>query len=379
MKPHQRPHVGRRRDAGLRRIRSDVVPSYPGIDLSPAEQPTDGPVADDAPRLSPALDTGIAVQTRAGRQQANAQRRQRIVAFSAIATVVVLIVAAIGWRYASDRIAAVTPLVASNASATASATAATGVAQPNGSTTAGALQAGAPAGANPASATPIFASYKTLKLHLPVAVKKLTEIGFHQASYPYALRLKTPMKNANLALAAKNRSTGRDRAAEPSGPNAVMTGLVIRMWRNRPGLPDTAADVGALAGTTILAPVTGTVVNIRPYLLYGKYPDYELHIHPDGTSGLDVVMIHVTSLCCTAGQHVDGGLTPLAKIRKFSDKFHDQLADYTKSPGDHVHIQVNDSNYRGYQGLRGAVTPGATSTAGTPSDDSGQSDYSSGD
>lgn len=380
MKPHERPRVGRRRDEGLRRIRSDVTPSYPGIDIAPAEQPADAAADDEAPRLAPALDTGIAVQTRAGRQQANAQRRQRIVTISAIATVVVLIVAAIGWRYASDRLAAVTPLVASGASPAASATAATGVAQADGSTTAGALHAaGAPTGANPTSATPIFASYKSLKLHLPVAVMKLTEIGFHQASYAYALHLKTPMKNANLALAAKNRSTGRDRAAQPSGPNAVMTGLVIRMWRNRPGLPDTAADVGALAGTTVMAPVTGTVVNIRPYLLYGKYPDYELHIHPDNTSGLDVVMIHLTSLSCTAGEHVDAGLTPLAKIRKFSDKFHDQLADYTKSPGDHVHIQVNDANYPGYKGLQGAVTPGATSTAGTPSDNSGQSDYSQGD
>ena len=357
-----------------------MTPSYPGIDIAPAELPDDAPAEDNTGRLAPALDTGIAVQTRAGRQQANAQRRQRIAAISAIGAVVLLIVAAIGWRYASDRMAATTPLVTSGASAAASATATTSVTQASGSAPAGSVGATVSStGANPASATPIFASYKSVKLHLPVAVKKLTEIGFHQAANAYALHLKTPMKNANLALAAKNRSTGRDRSAQPSGPRAVLTGLVIRMWRDRPGPPDTAADVGALAGTTVVAPVTGTVVNIRPYLLYGKYRDYELHIHPDGTSGLDVVMIHLTSLCCTAGEHVDAGLTPLAKIRKFSDKFHDQLADYTKSPGDHVHIEVNNSNYPGYKGLRGAVTPGATSTPSTPRDNSGQSDYGEGD
>lgn len=136
-----------------------------------------------------------------------------------------------------------------------------------------------------------------------------------------------------------------------------MTGQVLRMWRNRPGKPDTAADVGALAGTTILSPVNGTVVRIKPYKLYGRYDDYELHIIPDRTSGLDVVMIHLTGIKCHVGDRVEAGITPVAKIRKFSNKFHDQLADYTHSPGDHVHMQVNDSNYKGYKGLQGAVDP----------------------
>jgi murein DD-endopeptidase MepM/ murein hydrolase activator NlpD len=334
----------------------------------------------DGPRLAPALDTGIEVQTRSGRQKANAQRRQQTLAILAIAAAVVLITAAIGWRYASDRKAAASPLVRESApSVSAKATA--GVASTIASRSAGLTASGT------ASATPIFASYKSIKMHLPVAVMRLTEIGFHQAAYAYALRLKTPMKDANLALAAKNRSTGRNRAAQPSGPGAVMTGLVLRMWRSRPGRPDTAVDVGALAGTTVMAPVSGTIVKIKPYLLYGRYPDYEVHIHPDGAQGVDLVMIHLTGLTCSAGDHVDGGLTPIAKVRKLSDKFHDQLRDYTKSPGDHVHIQINNANYPGYQGLIGAITPGATSTvdgsskngASTTGSDTGGSDYSQGD
>jgi murein DD-endopeptidase MepM/ murein hydrolase activator NlpD len=382
VRPHQRPRVGRRRDEGLRRIRSDVTPSYPSVDLATAEPATDASDLDDAPRLAPALDTGIAVQTRAGRHKAKAERRQRIAMTSAVAAVVVLVVAAIGWRYVSDRMAASTPIVAAATSAAPSSAAKVSDAV-SGVSGAGSVRvASVSAVTNVASTTPVFAYYKTLKLNLPVAVKSLTEIGFHQASYPYALHIKTWMKNANLNLAAKNRSTGRDRAAQPSGPSAVLTGLVIRMWRSRPGRPDTAVDVGALAGTTVLAPVTGTIVKIKPYLLYGKYPDFEVHVHPDGTSGLDVVMIHLTSLTCSVGEHLDGGLTPIAKVRKLSDKFHDQLADYTKSPGDHVHIQINDANYPTYKGLAGAITPGATSTAGGSAgstDETGGSDYSQGD
>ncbi|HEY5540054.1 MAG TPA: hypothetical protein VIL41_01220 [Coriobacteriia bacterium] len=384
MRPRHSRRVPHRRDDGVRQIHSNGAVRYPGVEL-PAEPDaaaySGADAVGDARRLAPARDTGIALQSRVSRQQENAARRQRTGLIVSVLAVAVLISATIAWRYVSDRMAAATPLVAETASATA--------ATPR-TVASSAHQAanGSPQAA--AAATPIFASYGKLKLHLPIPLAKLTEIGFHQASYAYALRMKTPMKNANLAEAAKNKSTGRDMSKQPTGLGAVMTGYVIRMWRNRPGRPDTAADVGALAGTTVLAPVSGIVVKIKPYLLYGKYPDYELHIHPDGTSGLDLVMIHLTGLSCAVGDHVDAGVTPVAKVRKLSNKFHDQLADYTKSPGDHVHIQVNNANFRGYKGLIGAISVTATrgtgssrSTTGSGSaggsESGGASDYSSGD
>jgi murein DD-endopeptidase MepM/ murein hydrolase activator NlpD len=383
MRPRRESRAGRRRDNGVRRIRSDGAVRYPGVELPDELQAADAASPDaDGQRLAPALDTGLEVQTRVSRQQNAAARRQRAVAISSIAAVFVLISALIAWRYASDRLAAAAPLTSDRAPTTATKTIA--------------AAAHASASNQPqvaaAAATPIFASYGKLKIHLPVPVAALTEIGFHQASYPYALRMKTPMKDANLAKAAKNKSTGRNLANQPSGPSAVMTGYVLRMWRNRPGRPDTAADVGALAGTTVLAPVSGTIVKIKSYMLYGKYQDYELHIHPDGTKGLDLVMIHLTGLKASVGDHVDAGITPIAKVRKLSDKFHDQLADYTRGGGDHVHIQVNYAYYPGYKGLVGAISvPQSGSAApakgstGTPSSSAGGSqtqdpgDYSSGD
>jgi biotin carboxyl carrier protein len=359
----------------VRQIRSDVAQRYPGIDMPAPEAATDAASAEaDARRLSPALDTGIEVQTRTGRAQANSERRQRIGMIATVAVIVALVTAAIGWRYVSDRMAAAAPL-------TAEASSSTGVgSSTSGATGSGSAKAGASSSAL-AEATPIFASYNKVKLHLPVPTLKLTEIGFHQASYAWALSMKTPMKDAKLSAIYKSRSTNRDRAAQPSGPNAVMTGQVIRMWRARPGRPDTAADVGALAGTTVLSPVTGTVVRIKPYKLYGKYPDFEMHIIPDGVAHIDIVMIHLTDVSIAVGDRVEAGVTPVAKVRKLSDKFHDQLADYTKSPGDHVHLQVNDSGYKGYKGLVGAVSPSETvsgstaqPSAGTETDDSSASD-----
>ena len=136
------------------------------------------------------------------------------------------------------------------------------------------------------------------------------------------------------------------------------------MWRARPGKPDTAADVGAKPGTTVISPVTGTVVKIKSYKLYGKWPDYEMHIQPDCLDNIDIVMIHLTEPSVKVGARVTAGVTPVAHVRKLSDKFTDQLEQYVKDGGDHVHLQVNNADYPGYKGLDGAVEP--DEPTGTP-------------
>ena len=346
--------MAERRDGGVRSIQAKEV-RYPGTDLPPVDPAATGPQQPTEPgRLAPALDTGIAVDSRTDRRERLAARRRRAIVVGIAVAFGVLVLAGIGWRWASDRTVAASPGgfeaedTAAAASRTTSDAGASSGAGGAGTTAVKATKATA------AGPTPIFARRGTIMLHLPVPVAKLTEIGFHQASYAYALPMKTPMKDADLTLAHKNRSTGRVASKQPTG-NHFMTGEVIRMWRARPGKPDTAADVGAEPGTTILSPVTGRIVNIKPYLLYGRYPDFEVHIAPEGTDGIDVVMIHVKDITAHVGMQGVGGVTPVGKIRKFSDKFHDQLEEYTKNGGDHVHIQVNDSDYPGYKGLKPAA------------------------
>lgn len=348
MKPHQRPRVGYRRDDRIRRIKSDTRPVYPGVEIAapldpqattPAEQTALG----EEPRLAPALDAGIAVQSRAERAAADAVKRQRTMLLGVAGAIVALTVAGMTWHGASDRMAALSPLA--------------GLGSPPATNTASA-SASAQAPTAERAATPIFATCKGVKLHLPLPVKSLTEIGFHQASYSWAIPMKTSMKDADMDQVAKTRSTGRDLDAQPDGPDGKLTGQVLRMWRNRPGKPDTAVDVGAKkAGTLVLSPVNGTVVRIKEYKLYGRYPDYEMHIIPDNTTDIDVVLIHISDLQCEVGDRVEAGLTPVAKVRKLSDKFKDQLARYTKTAGDHCHLQVNDSGAKGYKGLQGAIDP----------------------
>jgi hypothetical protein len=262
-----------------------------------------------------------------------------------------LLLAVLGWRYASDKQAALLPLEASSSSSAANVP--VGAAHLQQTTTGETFRSAS----KPATPTPLFASYGRLKLRLPVPTSRLTEIGFHQASYAWALRMKTPLKDAKLSESSTHRGTGRDLTKQPADADAFLVGKVLRMWRARPGAPDTAADVGANPGSAVIAPVTGTVVKIKSYKLYGKWADYEMHIAPDGFPSLDIVMIHIANPDVKVGSRVVAGVTPVGHVRKLSDKFTDQLAQYVRGGGDHVHLQVNNADYPGYKGLVGAVEP----------------------
>jgi murein DD-endopeptidase MepM/ murein hydrolase activator NlpD len=360
MRPPRRERTGKRRDGGVRVIRTNEV-RYPGVELPPLPEDLQEryrAAMEAETVIAPARDTGLEIENRVARQ-ARTRKRSQIQMFAVGAVAVLgLLLLAIGWRTASDLRAPVSPL---GGGAVAGVTA-------MGSGAAWSPFVGSPAkpvnvsaAAAPATAgpTPYFANYKGLRLRLPVRVKSLTEVGFHQASYGYALSMNTSLPNADLGDASEHRGTGRKSAAQPKGPNAVLIGRVLRMWRPRPGRPDTAADVGAKPGTDVLSPVSGMVIKVKLYKLYGKWDDYEVHIQPDGFPNLDIVMIHLTDVTCAPGDTVVAGETRIAAIRKTSNKFYDQLASYTKGGGDHVHLQVNDTTDPTYKGLVGAIDPAA--------------------
>ena len=204
-----RPPRGRRTDPrrtdAVRTIRTDVV-RHPGHKLPPLpddlqERYRAAAAAEtDAGLTSGLRDTGIALQGRVARQQrAKRRSQQRLLAVSALAIVGLMLVA-FGWRTASDRRAATSPLGGSASAAGPSSEQLVPAHKKPGTF----FTSSAPATAGP---TPVFASYKRLKLHLPVTVKSLTEIGFHQAAYRYALPMKSPLPDAKLSSARNHKGT----------------------------------------------------------------------------------------------------------------------------------------------------------------------------
>lgn len=189
--------------------------------------------------------------------------------------------------------------------------------------------------------TPVFAQQGGTRIHLVIDPGDLTAVAFHQASGDLAQPMTALVPDADMVLASELHAVPPvDGGDNPD--DDVWAGCVLRLWRsNRTGEPDTAADMGANPGTPVWSPVSGTVVNVRPYLLYDKYEDYEIHIRPEGREDVDVVLIHVDGVKVRAGDRVLGGVTQLASVRMMSDKINIQLAGYTANAGDHVHLQFN--------------------------------------
>jgi len=295
-------------------------------------------------------DTGLALEGRLARQRRHRARAQRTVIAWSLVAVLALGVGAYAWWDNSERRAAASPLTGLSATSANASTPGTAAGHRKPGTV---MAASRPILPEP---TPIFARYRSLQIRLPVAAKDLTEIGFHQAAYPYARHMSTPLTEADNSDTKDAHGTGRDASKQPTGADAVLEGKFIRMWRARPGEPDTATDVGALPGADVFAPVSGTIVKIKRYKLYGKHDDCEIHIQPKGWPDIDLVMIHVTDLSAGVGDEVVGGVTRIAAIRKLSNKVHHQLRDYTDDGGDHAHLQLNSAKDPRYKGLEGAIT-----------------------
>ena len=184
--------------------------------------------------------------------------------------------------------------------------------------------------------TPLVARYRRLDIHMPIQPSQLTMLAFHQASYTDALRMRilVPYQDPQNGTALHRPAT--------AGQPGVLAGRAIRLWRSgRVGQPDTAADCGTKAGTTAVSPVTGEVIGVRRYRLYGRYPDYQVHIQPDGYPHVDCVVIHIEQPLVKKGDRVVGGVTPISRVRMLSNRFHIQLGEYTHEAGDHVHFQFN--------------------------------------
>jgi len=209
----------------------------------------------------------------------------------------------------------------------------------------------APAPTAEATPTPAFASFRGVQIHLPIAPANITVILFHPTSYKnsYPMKplvaLRSPSRAKATETAAKRAGT---RAVEPtSGPVAtddgVWTGWAVQTWRaDHGGKLDSALDCGAKPGTTVIAPVSGTVMEIRPYKLYGRVDDFEFNIKPDAWSDVDVIVLHVTDPSVKIGDHILGGLTPIASVRNLTSKLTGiSLGSYTSEGGNHTHVQLN--------------------------------------
>jgi len=180
----------------------------------------------------------------------------------------------------------------------------------------------------------VFAKSGSLMLYLPIARESLTTIGYHEAFNPRSFSLNPIGKEINAKRMSKNSVLKLKSESKEL--------IYSFMWRGaRSGPINSSVDIGAKAGTLTYSPVSGKVDRIRKYKLYGRYPDNEVHIRPEGYSDRHIVIIHINDIKVRTGDKVVSGLTPIGRIRQLSMFFKQQLSDYSKESGDHSHYQIN--------------------------------------
>ncbi len=154
--------------------------------------------------------------------------------------------------------------------------------------------------------TAVFASTGGVPIHTPT--RHLRLIGFHQASF-----------------AAARQLTTHDRVPMRTLPS-----------RGRPTASRSAADISMTNGRPVLAPVTGTVVEVQHYALYGRYADARVRIVPDANPQMLVTALHVTGPTVRVGDRVQGGKDTIARsATKFP--FVSQIDEFA---GDHPHVHI---------------------------------------
>jgi murein DD-endopeptidase MepM/ murein hydrolase activator NlpD len=299
-----------------------------------------GPVPDpESPRAGSERPVSAAPRTRADRRRAARPHPLPI-----ITAVAVLVLAVAGIVAMAPRSRAASAPAAKVWSAVATATAA-------GDET-------------PAVApTPAFASFRGTQLLLPVPVADITVVAFHQSSFNDSYKM-TPLVTIRSATRAKADAATSGDGGSASGQDAdskgVWTGWALSLWRsNVAGKSNTALDCGAAPGTPVFSPVSGTVMRIRRYKLYGKYDDFEFQIKPDAWRDVDVIVLHVTDPVVAAGARVTAGVTRIASVRNLKAHVPGlQLRTYTKEGGDHTHVQINKLPEPGRVWIVGQDPPG---------------------
>ncbi len=293
--------------------------------MAPSANPRSGRRPQPRPTLvlSPPRDTGLTL----GRRSRRSRRSRSVVSWPVLVVTAVGIVLVAGGLYS----AAAHPARPTKALSAR-------VAAPSIAATIGKM----------VRPTPRLAQYDGLQLRLPVPADAVTAVAFHQATYKNALPMTILVPCMDVATA---RRLGRARkAAIASGtvvPPLPVTGDIwggsaVRLYRSgRSGDPCTAADVGAPPGSAVLAPVDGTVVLVRPYKLYNKFDDYEIHIIPEGRWDVDVVLLHITDVGVAVGDRVKAGVSRVASVRRLSTLTALQLRTYSGDGGDHTHLQLN--------------------------------------
>ena len=185
---------------------------------------------------------------------------------------------------------------------------------------------------DPGNAAPdtVLATAAGVEISTPIRPESLTGFGYHPEGE--SLAEMAPRGN-NLSA---NPLVGL--FADGSTPEDIHYHVMDAAGRTGPGTG--ALDVGAQAGTTVYAPVTGMITAIRPDPMVQGANVVE--IKPDANPNVRVTVSLVQSDEANAGvtSRVTAGMTKLGTVADSAQILDPQLSSYISDAGNHVTVSV---------------------------------------
>lgn len=187
-----------------------------------------------------------------------------------------------------------------------------------------------------------MAHVQGVRLVVPADPEATRLVGFHEANggTTEILEPAAPLADNH------NRSAPVTSHGSASEAPAHTPETVVLPSRGRGSHAASAVDVALPQGVEVLSPVTGRVVSVSEYMLYGRHPDTIIELEPAGRPDLRVVVLHVSDAKVAPGDHVVAGTTPLAGTATalpFSSQIDRFVAAADGGAKPHVHIEVKRS------------------------------------
>jgi hypothetical protein len=180
----------------------------------------------------------------------------------------------------------------------------------------------------------VIAVHDALRVQLPVNQRNVTAIGYHGAGDD-ALPLDALGRQANEGLFARafHRIFGGGGG-----------GLTYYQLGGGSGPSTGSLNVGAAPGTDVYAPVDGTIVGLRGYVLDGRTYGSVIDIQPSGEPSVVVSVTHLRpDPALTVGFDVSAGSSKIGSVLDFSSVERLALAKYTQDAGNHVEVELHSA------------------------------------
>lgn len=177
----------------------------------------------------------------------------------------------------------------------------------------------------------VLARAQDVTLQLPIARSRVTAIGYYGVRNNDALPLEAEGRRANVSFLSR-----AFRRFFETSSSAKLHYFVIDEERMA-----NAVSVGALPGTDVYAPLSGTVVAMSDRVVDGEREGSVLQIQPLGDAETIVVLRNIDpDPELAVGQNVSVNSTRLGFVREMSGVHDQPLSAFTNGQGDDVQLQI---------------------------------------